>query len=161
MPFQPAARVASFGTSIFTEITELATRHNAVDLSTGFPDTDGPQVIKDAAIAAIQAGKNQYPLSHGVRALREAVAAHIERFYGQPINPDTEVTITNGAAEGLHSVMDGLINPGDEVIVIEPFYEVYAPNVIMAGGLPRYVPLHPPDWTLDPDELTRAFTNKT
>lgn len=161
MSFQPAARVASFGTSIFTEITELAARHNAVDLSTGFPDTDGPQVIKDAAIAAIQAGKNQYPLSHGVRALREGVAAHIQRFYGQAVNAETEITITNGAAEALHSVMDGLINPGDEVIVIEPFYEVYAPNIIMAGGIPRYVPLHPPDWTLDVDELTQAFTNRT
>lgn len=161
MPFQPAARVASFGASIFTEITELAARHNAIDLSTGFPDTDGPQVIKDAAIAAILGGKNQYPLSHGVLALREAVAAHIQRFYGQTVNAETEVTITNGAAEALHSVIDGLINPGDEVILIEPFYEVYAPNVIMAGGVPCYVPLHPPEWALDTEELTRAFTHRT
>jgi N-succinyldiaminopimelate aminotransferase len=161
MPFHPAARVANFGTSVFTEITELAERHNAIDLSTGFPDTDGPQIIKDAAIAAIQAGKNQYPLSHGTRELREAVAAHTLRFYGQPVSPETEITVTNGAAEALHSIMDGLINPGDEVIFIEPYYEVYAPNAIMAGGVPRFVPLHPPHWTLDPDELAAAFNNRT
>jgi len=161
MPFQPAARVAAFGTSVFTEITELAERHNAVDLSTGFPDTDGPQIVKDAAIAALQAGKNQYALSHGIRELREAVAAHTQRFYGQTIDPETEVTVTNGAAEALHSIMDGLVNPGDEVIFIEPYYEAYVPNAIMAGGVPRFVPLHPPLWTIDPGELAAAFNQRT
>lgn len=161
MPFQPAARVAAFGTSVFTEITELAERHNAVDLSTGFPDTDGPQIVKDAAIAALQAGKNQYALSHGIRELREAVAAHTQRFYGQTIDPETEVTVTNGAAEALHSIMDGLINPGDEVIFIEPYYEAYVPNAIMAGGVPRFVPLHPPHWTIDPSQLAAAFNQRT
>jgi N-succinyldiaminopimelate aminotransferase len=161
MSFQPAARVAAFGISVFTEITELAVRHNAVDLSTGFPDADGPEEIKAATIAAIQAGKNQYPLSHGIQALREAVAAHAQRFYHQSVDPERDVTVTNGAAEALHSVMDGLINPGDEVILLEPFYEVYAPNTIMAGGIPRYVPLRPPRWTLDPGELAAAFNNRT
>lgn len=161
MPFQPAGRVAGFGPSIFTEITELAVRHNAIDLSTGFPDTDGPAVIKAAAIAALQAGRNQYALSHGTRGLRQAVAAHVQRFYGQVADPESEVTVTNGAAEALHSVMDGLVNPGDEVILFEPFYEVFAPNVVMAGGVPRFVPLHPPDWRFDPAELAAAFSART
>src|SRR6185503_5374873 len=123
MPFQPAVRVAAFGTSVFTEVTELATRYQAVDLSTGFPDVDGPAQAKAAAIAAIEAGRNQYALCQGVRELRQAVADHIQHFYGQTVNPDTDITITNGAAEALHSIADGLINPGDEVIIFEPFYE--------------------------------------
>ncbi|MBM4422338.1 MAG: aminotransferase class I/II-fold pyridoxal phosphate-dependent enzyme [Chloroflexi bacterium] len=170
MPFSPALRVAGFGTSIFTEITQLAALHNAVDLSTGFPDHDGPELVKDAAIDAIRAGKNQYALSHGTIDLRRAIADHARRFYRQEVNLDTEVTVTNGAAEALHSVMDGLVNPGDEVIVLEPYYEVYAPNVIMAGGVPRFVPLRPTrlttqgasiEWTIDPDELTAAFNDRT
>lgn len=161
MPFSPAARVASFGTSIFTEITQLAQLHNAVDLSSGYPDTDGPDVLKEAVIDAIRSGHNQYALSHGVDILRRAIVDHAKRFYGQEANIDTEVTVTNGAAEALHSVCDGLVNPGDEVIILEPYYEVYAPNVIMAGGIPKFVPLRPPHWTFDPDELTAAFNNRT
>ena len=143
MPFLPAHRVANFGTSIFTEITQLAARHKAIDLSTGFPDVDGPAEANAAVWKAMMAGKNQYALSHGVRELREAVAEHSKRFYGQAVDPETEVTVTNGAAEALHSITDGLINPGDEVIILEPYYEVYAPNVIMAGGVPRFVPIRP------------------
>jgi N-succinyldiaminopimelate aminotransferase len=161
MPFQPADRVAAFGTSVFTEITELALRHNAVDLSTGFPDVDGPAAVKAAVVAALEAGHNQYALSHGIRELRRAVAAHADRFYGQAVDPETEVTITNGAAEALHSAIDGLVNPGAEVILFEPYYEVYAPNVIMAGAVPRFVPLRPPDWTFDPGELAAAFNPRT
>lgn len=167
MPFLPASRVAGFGTSVFTEISLLAAEHDAVDLSTGFPDTDGPEVIKEAAIEAIRGGKNQYALSHGVAALRRAIVDHEKRFYNQEVNVDTEVTVTNGAAEALHAVIDGLVNPGDEVVILEPFYEVYAPNVIMAGGVPRYVPLRPlgkppvTQWRLDPDELDAAFNYRT
>ncbi|HXV42585.1 MAG TPA: aminotransferase class I/II-fold pyridoxal phosphate-dependent enzyme, partial [Anaerolineae bacterium] len=161
MPFQPAARVSAFGTSVFTEVTELAARYQAVDLSAGFPDRDGPAQVKAAAIAAIEAGRSQYALCHGVRELRQAVAGHIQHFYSQTVNPDTEITVTNGAAEALHSIADGLINPGDEVIIFEPFYEVYAPNVLMAGGIPRFVPLRPPQWQFDPAELAAAFNNRT
>ncbi len=161
MPFQPAARVAAFTTSVFTEISQLAVAHQAVDLSTGFPDNDGPEEVKEAAIAALRAGRNQYSLSHGEPDLRQAVAENLRHFYGLEVNPDTEVTVTNGAAEALHSVMDGLINPGDEVIMFEPFYEVFPPNVTMAGGVPRFVPLRPPDWSFDPDELAAAFNNRT
>jgi N-succinyldiaminopimelate aminotransferase len=98
MPFQPAARVAAFGASVFTEVTELAARYQAVDLSTGFPNVDGPAAVKAAAIAALEAGRNQYALSHGVDELRLAVTEHSRRFYGQSVNPNTEITITNGAA---------------------------------------------------------------
>jgi len=161
MPFQPADRVSTFGKSVFTEITQLAIQHNAVDLSTGFPDVDGPAEAKAAAISALQSGKNQYALSHGEPELRRAVAAHAQRFYGQAVDFETEVTITNGAAEALHSVIDGLVNLGEEVILFEPYYEVYAPNVIMAGGVPRFVPLRPPQWTFDPDELAAAFNRRT
>ena len=99
MSFRPAARVASFGTSIFTEITALAARHGALDLSTGFPDTDGPDELKDALIAALRGGHNQYAASHGEPELCRAVAAHAERFYGVAPDPESEVTVTNGAAE--------------------------------------------------------------
>jgi len=161
MPFKPASRVAAFTTSVFTEITQLAIQHNAVDLSTGFPDSDGPDEIKEACVAAIRAGRNQYALSQGERALRQAVAAHVQRFYGQEVDPETEVTVTNGAAEAMHSIMDGLLDPGDEVIIFEPFYEVFPPNVSMAGGVPRYVPLRPPGWSFDPAELAAAFNERT
>jgi len=161
MPFRPAARVASFGTSVFTEIAALAARHGALDLSTGFPDTDGPDELKDAVVAALRSGHNQYAVSHGEPELRRAVAAHAGRFYGVAPDPDTEVTVTNGAAEALHSILDALIDPGDEVVLLEPSYEAYAPNVILAGGVPRFVPLRPPGWAFDPGELAAAFTGRT
>jgi N-succinyldiaminopimelate aminotransferase len=161
MSFSPATRVASFGTSIFTEISQLAQLHNATDLSSGYPDNDGPELIKEAAIDAIRSGRNQYALSHGISSLRRAIVDHSKQFYEQEVNVDTEVTVTNGAAEALHSVIDGLVNPGEEVIILEPYYEVYAPNVVMAGGIPVYVPLRPPHWLFDPDELAAAFSNRT
>jgi N-succinyldiaminopimelate aminotransferase len=166
MPFTPATRVANFGTSVFTEITQLAAQHNAVDLGNGLPDNDGPEVIKEAAIEAIRSGKNQYALSHGIISLRRAIVDHAQRFYGQQVNVDTEVTVTNGATEALHAIMDGLVNPGDEVIMFEPYYEAYVPDVGMAGGVPRFVPLRPTlnqpaDWAIDPDELDAAFNYRT
>jgi N-succinyldiaminopimelate aminotransferase len=161
MPFSPANRVASFGTSIFTEISQLAQQYHATDLGSGYPDNDGPELLKDAAIDAITSGRNQYALSHGIGTLRRAIVDHSKQFYGQEVNVDAEVTVTNGAAEALHTVCDGLINPGDEVIILEPFYEVYAPNVVMAGGIPVFVPLRPPHWSFDVDELTAAFNDRT
>ncbi len=161
MPFEPAKRVSSFDTSVFLEITRLATEHGAIDLSMGYPDTDGPEAAKLAAIQAIEAGKNHYALSHGELELRMAIADHAKRFYGQSVDPEREVTVTNGAAEALHSAADGLIDPGDEVILFEPFYESFAPNVIMAGGVPRFVPLQPPDWAFDPNQLARTFGERT
>ncbi len=161
MPFSPAARLSTFGTTIFAEMTALAIQHNAINLSQGFPDFDGPAQVKAAAIAAIQSGDNQYALSNGQPDLRKAVAAHARRFYGQTVNPDAEITITSGATEGLFSTLIGLINPGDEVILFEPFYDGYVPDVVMSGGVPRFVPLRPPHWNFDPDELAAAFNNRT
>ncbi len=161
MPFTPAARLSTFGTTIFAEMTALAIQHNAINLSQGFPDFDGPAQVKAAAIAAIQSGDNQYALSNGQPDLRKAVAAHARRFYGQTVNPDAEITITSGATEGLFSTLIGLINPGDEVILFEPFYDGYVPDVVMSGGVPRFVPLRPPHWNFDPDELAAAFNNRT
>jgi N-succinyldiaminopimelate aminotransferase len=161
MPFSPASRVASFGVTIFAEMTQLAMKHQAINLSQGFPDFDGPEPVKEAAMAAIRAGDNQYAVSSGQPALRRAIAAHVERFYGQRYDPDAEITVTSGATEGLFSSTLGLVNPGDEVIIFEPFYDAYAPNTIMAGGAPRFVPLRPPGWSFDPDELASAFNNRT
>jgi len=159
--FSPAARLSTFGTTIFAEMTNLAIQHNAINLSQGFPDFDGPAAVKAAAIAAIQSGDNQYALSNGQPDLRKAVAAHAARFYGQTANPDTEITVTSGATEGLFSTIISLINPGDEVILFEPFYDGYVPDVIMSGGVPRFVPLRSPHWNFDPDELAAAFNNRT
>ncbi len=141
MSFTTSSRVSTFGTTIFAEMTGLAIQHNAINLSQGFPDFDGPNEIKAAAIAAIEAGKNQYALTTGQPDLRRAVASHARRFYNQAVNPETEVTVTSGATETLFATCMGLVNPGDEVIVFEPFYDAYVPDVIMAGGVPRFVPL--------------------
>lgn len=156
-----AHRVSTFGTSIFAEMTLLANQHKAINLSQGFPDFDGPDDVKAAATAAIAAGQNQYALSNGQIDLRQAIAAHARRFYGQAVNPDTEVTVTSGATEALFAAIIGLVNPGDEVILFEPFYDGYVPDVIMAGGAPRFVPLRAPDWRIDLDELATAFNNRT
>lgn len=162
----PATKYTSFGTSIFAEMSRLAIEHQAINLGQGFPDFDGPEAVKDAAVAAIRGGDNQYAVSMGQPALRRAVAAHAERFYGQAVDPEREVTITSGATEALFSAVLALVSPGDEVIIFEPFYDSYVPNVIMAGGLPRFVPLRAPaqpgdPWTYDPDELAAAFNDRT
>jgi len=161
MPFSPAARVATFGDTIFAEMSRLAAEHQAVNLGQGYPDFDGPESVKEAAMAAIRAGDNQYAMSSGQPALRRAIAAHVERFYGQRYDPDSEITVTSGATEGLFAATLGLVNPGDEVILFEPFYDAYVPNTLMAGGVPRYVPLRPPDWSFDPDELAATFNERT
>jgi N-succinyldiaminopimelate aminotransferase len=142
-------------------MSRLAVEHGAINLSQGFPDFDGPDVAKDSAIAAIRAGDNQYAVAIGQPALRRAIADHARRFYGQELDPDSEITVVSGATEGLFSAIMGLVNPGDEVIFFEPFYDSYVPDVIMAGGVPRFVPLRPPDWSFDPAELAAAFNERT
>ena len=143
MPFKVASRVSSFGTTIFAEMSALAAQHGAIKLSQGFPDFDGPEAVRLAAVAALNAGHNQYDFTNGQAELRRAVAEHAHRFYEQTINPDTEVTVTSGATEAVFTAVLGLVNPGDEVIIFEPFYDSYVPDVIMAGGVPRFVPLRP------------------
>ena len=157
-----ASRVATFGTTIFTEVNTLAQQHNALNLGQGKPDFDAPQDIIEQLVRAAQSGQyNQYAPGPGTPSLRQAIVDHAARFYNLDINPASGVVVTSGATEGILSSVLGLVDPGDEVIVIEPYYDSYAPNIIMANAQPVYVPLHPPTWTFDPDELRAAFTRKT
>lgn len=160
-----ADRVRSFGTSIFTEMTALATTHQAINLAQGFPDFAGPPHVKQAAQAAIAADHNQYAPSPGLPALRQAVAETYQRSYGLPVDP-TNVTITAGATEALFVTMMALLNPGDEVIIFEPAYDGYIPDTLLAGGVPRYVRLEPSsaasgEWAFDPAALRAAFNERT
>ena len=161
MKIRSAKRVSSFADSVFGEMTRLARLHDAVNLSQGFPDFEAPQAVKDAACAAIQAEQNQYAPPYGTKALRDAIASDFQRRFDVPISPDEQVTVCCGSTEAMMAVMLACIDPGDEVIVFEPFYENYGPDAIVAGARPRYVRLREPDWSFDPDELRRAFGNRT
>jgi N-succinyldiaminopimelate aminotransferase len=154
-------RVAGFGTTVFVEINHLARQYSAVNLGQGAPDFDGPPEVLAAAIRAVNSALNQYAPGIGLPATREAIARHAERFYGQKLNPETDVLVTPGATEGVFAAILGLTDPGDEVIVFEPVYDTYVPNLIMAGAVPRYVPLRGENWAFDPDELARAFNPRT
>lgn len=157
-----ADRVAGFGTTIFTEINDLAQQHGAVNLGQGRPDFDGPESIIEAAVRAYRSGTaNQYPSAPGIPELRQGIADHALRFYGLSVDPAAGVLVTAGATQGIFASLMGLVDPGDEVIVIEPFFDSYVPGVLMAGARPVYVPLHPPGWTFDPDELRAAFNRST
>ena len=157
-----ASRVATFGTTIFTEVNTLAQQYNALNLGQGKPDFDAPQDVIMQLVHAAQSGQhNQYAPGPGTASLRQAVVDHAARFYNLDINPVGGVVVTSGATEGILSAILGLVDPGDEVIVIEPYYDSYVPDIIMANAVPVYVPLHPPAWTFDTDELRSAFTGKT
>jgi N-succinyldiaminopimelate aminotransferase len=153
--------LAQTGTTIFTVMSALATRHQAINLGQGFPDTDGPEDVLDAAAAALRDGRNQYPPLTGVPELRAAVAAANKRFYGLDIDADTEVVVTSGATEAITASLMALLNPGDEVVLIEPLYDTYLPVVKMLGAVPRLVRLEPPHWDLPRAELAAAFGPKT
>ena len=148
-----ADRIATFGTSVFTEMSALAVAHQAINLGQGFPDFAGPEFVKEAAAAAINHDMNQYAPSHGTPRLRHAIAADWGERFDREIDADREVTVTTGATEALFISMLAFVNPGDEVVFFEPFYDAYVPQVVMAGGIPKVVRLNPPDWTFDPDEL--------
>lgn len=155
-------RVAPYGTTIFAEINQLSAQHNAINLGQGRPDFDGPPDIIAAAVAALQDGRfNQYPPMTGSVAMRQALANHAGAFYGLDVDPNHGIIITAGATEAIFSSVLGLVDPGDEVILIEPFFDSYVPNLTFAGAIPVYVPLRPPGWTLDPAELRAAFGSKT
>jgi N-succinyldiaminopimelate aminotransferase len=156
-----AERVSNFGTSIFFEMTNLANRYQAVNLGQGFPNFDGPDFLKQAAIEAIQGDINQYAPGQGRLSLRQAVARKMAQFYGVSADPDTEVIVTHGATEALFATIVGLVNPGEEVILFEPYYDSYLPAVQVAGGIPRIYTLRPPDWTIDPEALAALFSEKT
>jgi N-succinyldiaminopimelate aminotransferase len=154
-------RVAGFGTTIFAEINDLARQHSAVNLGQGAPDFDGPPEVLEAAVQAVNSALNQYAPGIGMPRVREAIAEHARRFYGQRLNPETDVLVTSGATEGVFAAILGLTDPGDEVIVFEPVYDTYVPNMVMAGVTPHYVPLRGDNWTFDPAELANAFNRRT
>jgi N-succinyldiaminopimelate aminotransferase len=150
-----------FGTSIFTEITALAVRTGAVNLGQGFPDFDAPEFVKEAAIRAIRDGHNQYARPYGIFPLVEAIAAHQERFYSLRYDPLDEVTVVAGATEALHATIAGLLEPGDEAILFEPWYDAYRPDLAMAGATWRAVRLEPPGFGLDAAALEAAVGPRT
>src|SRR5215212_12254690 len=144
-----ASRWQGFGTTIFTEMSALAERTGAVNLGQGFPDEDGPPELLEAAQEAIRDGRNQYAPLAGVPALREAIAAHQARWYGMAVDPDAGVQVTFGATEAIAAALLALLEPGDEVVLIDPAYDSYAACVRFAGGVRRTVTLRPPGWGLD------------
>jgi N-succinyldiaminopimelate aminotransferase len=156
-----AQRLHGLGTTIFAEMSALALATGSVNLGQGFPDTDGPIEIADAAIAAIRDGRNQYPPNPGIPELRAAIAAHQQRFYGQTVDPDSEIVVTTGATEAIAAALLGLVDPGDEVIALEPFYDSYAAGIAMAGGRRVGITLRAPDFRLDVDRLADAITDRT
>ncbi len=157
-----AARLHGLGTTIFAEMSALALSTGSINLGQGFPDTDGPTPMLEAAVAAIRSGlHNQYPPGIGIAPLREAVAEHQKRFYELTYDPDTEVLITAGATEAIAAALLALVEPGDEVIALEPYYDSYAAGIAMAGGQRVPVTLRPPDFRLDVDALRAAVTPRT
>jgi aspartate/methionine/tyrosine aminotransferase len=156
-----AKRLASYTNSVFEEATALARRYDAVNLGSGTPDLPVPGSLKAAVAEAMAAEHNQYAPVRGEAVLRAAVAAHAERFYGQHVDPASEITITSGVTEALHAALLSLVDPGDEVIVFEPFYDCYVPGIRMAGAIPVAVTLHAPSFRFDPQELRAAFSSRT
>jgi aspartate/methionine/tyrosine aminotransferase len=159
-------KAAQFTESVIREMTRLNQQYGGVNLSQGFPDFPAPAAIKDAACRAIQADINQYAVTWGTRALREAIAENFSRRYGVAVDADLQVTVCCGATEAMMASMMAIIDPGDEVVIFEPFYENYGPDAILSGATPRYVTLHEPTtdrptWTFDPDELAAAFNART
>lgn len=164
MPIVPTNRFLGFGTTIFAEMSRRAAAVGAVNLGQGFPDFDGPAHVKDAAIDAIRAGHNQYAPMPGVPALRQAIADAWASDHGgftTPIDPDEHVTVTAGCTEAIAAALLGLVNPGDEVILFEPYYDSYRACVSMVGATPRFVTLRAPGFTFDESELRAAFTPRT
>ncbi len=155
------SRLQGFGTNIFTEMTQLALRHRAVNLGQGFPDFDGPEFVKEAAVKAIGDGHNQYCRTFGVPELNRAIAAHQQRFYGLSYDPDREITVMNGATEAIFATLQALCEVGDEVIFFEPFYDSYRASVAMAGAVEQLVTLEAPGFGYRPEALERAFSPKT
>lgn len=167
-PWQRAAHGANLlgpdghlAATIFEEITVLARQHEAVNLGQGFPDADGPDFMAEAAAQNIRSGHNQYAPGPGIPELREAIAEHQQHFYGLSPDPATGVVVTTGATEAIAASVLALVNPGDEVLTFEPFYDSYGATIALAGGFHRTVPLRAPDFQPDPTELERAITDKT
>jgi L-glutamine---4-(methylsulfanyl)-2-oxobutanoate aminotransferase len=154
-------KASSFTESVIREMTRQAALHGAINLSQGYPDFPAPEDIKRAAIEAIEADINQYAITWGAKRFRDAIAAKTKWHLGLEIDPEREIVVTCGSTEAMIATMLAVIDPGDEVIVFEPFYENYGPDAILSDAVTRYVTLYPPDWKFDPDELRAAFNQKT
>jgi len=164
MPLRASQKAAQFQESVIREMTRLFLAHagpEGVNLAQGFPDFPAPEGLKDAACRAIQGDINQYAITWGAKSLRTALADRTEARYGTRPDPERELTITCGATEAMLATLLALVDPGDEVIVFEPFYENYGPDAILSGATPRFVTLHAPDWHLDPAALAAAFNERT
>src|SRR6202163_694701 len=156
-----AKRASNFTESVIREMTRVANEYGAINLAQGFPDFPMPEPMKVAACAAIKGDINQYAITWGSPSLRLAIAEEYPRWYGMDVHPEREITVCCGATEAMASVFLALVDPGDEVIVFEPYYENYGPDAILAGAKPVFVPLEAPDWRMDPDKLRAAFNDKT
>jgi N-succinyldiaminopimelate aminotransferase len=156
-----ATRLQGIAPTIFTEMSALAVRTGSVNLGQGFPDEDGPPAVIAEAVRSLEHGANQYAPGPGVPALRQAVARHQQRHYGLELDPDRQVVVTTGCTEGIAAALLGLVDPGDEVVVLEPYYDSYVAMIQMAGGVRRPVTLRAPDFRLDVDELRAAVTPRT
>jgi len=153
-----ARKLEGFGTTIFTEMSRLAQERGAVNLSQGFPDFDGPEFVKAGAIEAVRAGRGQYARMSGIPEIHAALSAKYLRDYGLSYAADSEITVTSGATEAIFAAIQGICNPGDEVVLFEPYYDSYKPSVAMAGASARVVTLRAPDWRFDPEEVRAAVT---
>src|SRR5579862_3663194 len=154
-------RIVNFTESVIREMTRLAMQHGAINLAQGYPDFPALESLKEAAVEAIREDINQYSITWGAKPFRNAIAAKYARTYGMEFDPEREVTVCCGATEGMVASMLAVLNPGDEVVLFEPFYENYGPDTQLCGASPRYVTLHQPDWSFDRDELRRAFNSRT
>jgi aspartate/methionine/tyrosine aminotransferase len=161
MSVRASAKAARFTESVIREMTRLANLHKAVNLSQGFPDFPAPAELKDAARHAIAEDINQYAITWGSRRLREAIARYFGERYGLAVDPERDVTVTCGSTEAMIAALMAILDPGDEVVIFEPFYENYGPDAILSGAVPKRVRMRPPDWSFDPDELRRAFGPRT
>ncbi len=161
MPVGTSSKAAAFTESVIRGMTQLCNQHGGINLAQGFPDFPAPKELKDAAKRAIDEDFNQYSVTWGAPALRQAIAASAQTFNKIPCDADKNVTVTCGSTEAMMATLLGIINPGDEVVIFEPFYENYGPDVIVTGARPVYVPLHEPDFTFDPAELRKAFGPRT
>jgi len=154
-------KASLFTESVIREMTREALKHGAVNLSQGFPDFAAPEDIKRVAMQAIANDVNQYAITWGARDFREAIAAKTKSYLGLDVDPETELTVTCGSTEGMIAAMMATVDPGEEVVIFEPYYENYAPDAILSDARPRYVPLTAPDWNFDRDELRAAFNSRT
>ncbi len=161
IPHRVSAKAGTFTESVIREMTRLCLAHAGINLAQGFPDFPCPDELKEAAKAAIDADDNQYAITWGARAFRHAIAAKVARTYpGWTVDPETEICVTCGSTEAMIATMLALVDPGEEVLLFEPFYENYGPDAILSGARPRFVPLHEPDWSIDEAQLRAAFSDR-